>query len=160
MVTYFSWTLSNKLKPNLNQNTKIFIKENAFENTVCEILAILFRPHNDKLLLNGLYFLCCRISLQPSTAVPWCRELSNTMTGSSEYLAEIPGRYKWDFNSLATGKSGSKFKSVIYEHKLQIRFMTTPYEIALRTPLMVSQHLFGQWFGAVRQQAIIWTNQC
>ena len=29
---------------NFNQNTNIFIHENAFENTVCETMAILFRP--------------------------------------------------------------------------------------------------------------------
>ena len=38
-----NWTPRNKLKRNLHQNTKLFIHENAFENTVCEMTAILSR---------------------------------------------------------------------------------------------------------------------
>ena len=38
------WTLRNKLKWNLNQNSNIFIEENAFESVVCEMSAILSRP--------------------------------------------------------------------------------------------------------------------
>ena len=36
-------TLKNKLQWNLNRNTKLFIHENAFENVVCEMTAILSR---------------------------------------------------------------------------------------------------------------------
>ena len=35
-------TLRNKLQWNFNQNTKFFIPENASENIVCEMVAILF----------------------------------------------------------------------------------------------------------------------
>ena len=35
------WTLRNKLRWNFNQNTKLFIHENASENIVCEMVAIL-----------------------------------------------------------------------------------------------------------------------
>ena len=38
-----NWTLRNKLKWHLNQNTKLFIHVNAFENAVCEVAAILDR---------------------------------------------------------------------------------------------------------------------
>ena len=38
------WTLGNKLKWNLNQNSYIFIQENAFENVVWRMAAILSRP--------------------------------------------------------------------------------------------------------------------
>ena len=38
-----NWTLRNKLKWNYNQNTKFFIHENAFQDTVCEMAAILSR---------------------------------------------------------------------------------------------------------------------
>ena len=38
-----SWNLRNKLQWNSNQNTKLFIHKNAFENTVCEMAAILSR---------------------------------------------------------------------------------------------------------------------
>ena len=38
-----NWTLGDKRQWNLNQNTKFFIHENAFENIVCEMVAILSR---------------------------------------------------------------------------------------------------------------------
>ena len=38
-----NWTLGNKLQWIFNQNTKIFIHENASENIVCELAAILSR---------------------------------------------------------------------------------------------------------------------
>ena len=39
-----------KLQWNLNRNSNIFIRENAFESVVCEPAAILFRPQCVKLL--------------------------------------------------------------------------------------------------------------
>ena len=39
-----NWTLWNKLQWNFNQNTKLFIPENASENIDCEMAAILSRP--------------------------------------------------------------------------------------------------------------------
>ena len=39
-----NWTLGNKLQWNLNRNLNIFIKENAFENVVWKMAAILSRP--------------------------------------------------------------------------------------------------------------------
>ena len=38
-----NWTLRDKLQWNFNQNTKLFIHENASENIVCEMAAILSR---------------------------------------------------------------------------------------------------------------------
>ena len=38
-----NWTLGNKVQWNLNPNSHIFIQENAFENIVCEMAAILSR---------------------------------------------------------------------------------------------------------------------
>ena len=38
-----NWTPRNKLQWNFNQNTKLFIHENACENIVCEMAAILSR---------------------------------------------------------------------------------------------------------------------
>ena len=40
---FVNWTLRNKLQWNLNQNTKRFIQEHAFENVVCEMAVILSR---------------------------------------------------------------------------------------------------------------------
>ena len=39
-----NWILGNKLQWNFNQNVDIFIQENAFENVVWEMLAILSGP--------------------------------------------------------------------------------------------------------------------
>ena len=38
-----NWILRNTLQWNFNQNTKLIIHENAFENIVCEVAAILSR---------------------------------------------------------------------------------------------------------------------
>ena len=38
-----NWTLKNKLQWNFNQTTKLFIQENASENIICEMAAILSR---------------------------------------------------------------------------------------------------------------------
>ena len=38
-----NWTLRNKLQWNFDQNTKFIIHENASENVVCEMAAILFK---------------------------------------------------------------------------------------------------------------------
>ena len=40
-----NWTLRNKLQWNFNRNSNIFIHENAFENVVWEMTAILFLAH-------------------------------------------------------------------------------------------------------------------
>ena len=39
-----NWTTRNKFQWNFNQNTTIFIKENAFENVVCKVSTIFTRP--------------------------------------------------------------------------------------------------------------------
>ena len=39
---FVNWTLRNKLQWNLNQNTKLFIQENAFVNVVCELAVSFF----------------------------------------------------------------------------------------------------------------------
>ena len=38
---FIKWTFRNKIQWNFNQNTKLFIHENASENIVCEMAAIL-----------------------------------------------------------------------------------------------------------------------
>ena len=43
MLSYCHWTLTNKRQWSLNHNTKRFIHENAHENIVCEMAAILSR---------------------------------------------------------------------------------------------------------------------
>ena len=52
-----NWTLRNKLQGNSNRNTKLFISENAFENVVCEMAAILSRGRwvNKSSPINSFY---------------------------------------------------------------------------------------------------------
>ena len=42
-LSIINWTLRNKFQWNFNQNSSIFIQENAFENFVCEMASILSR---------------------------------------------------------------------------------------------------------------------
>ena len=70
------------------------------------------------------------------------------------------------FNPLTPRKCDSNVKSFISEHMLQIKFMSTTCEIALRwipqntvwPPLIISQHWCRSWFSAIRQQATTWAN--
>ena len=41
MQEYCYWTIMNTIRWNLNRNSYIFVQENAFENTVYEMAAIL-----------------------------------------------------------------------------------------------------------------------
>ena len=47
-----NWTPGNKLQGNSNQNTKLFVHENAFETILCEMATILFRERWDKLIVS------------------------------------------------------------------------------------------------------------
>ena len=72
--------------------------------------------------------------------------------------AAAKGKGREWIDSLAPGRGDSDFKSVISEHMLRIKF-TSSCEIALRwMPLMLSQHWFRQWLGAIWHQAITWAN--
>ena len=58
-----NWNLRNKLQRNLDQNTKLFINENAFEIIICEMAAILsmgrwVNPHWFGLHLSQLCHSC------------------------------------------------------------------------------------------------------
>ena len=60
-----NWTLGNKQQWNLHQNSYLFIQENAFENVVWKMAAILSRPQCVKMSLVGIP---CILSY----AVNWC----------------------------------------------------------------------------------------
>ena len=54
-----NWTLRNKLQLNVSRNTKFFIYENASEDIVCKMVAILSRTRRVKILRpeqNGRHF--------------------------------------------------------------------------------------------------------
>ena len=50
ILIYHQFDTSNKPQWNFILTSKFFIEENAFENVVCKMLAMLFRPHWVKLL--------------------------------------------------------------------------------------------------------------
>ena len=52
-----NWNLGNKFQWNDNQNSYIFIQENAFENVVCKMVAILSQPQYVDCTL--LFFALC-----------------------------------------------------------------------------------------------------
>ena len=47
-----NWTLRNKLQPNFNRNSNIYLEDNAFENAVCKKAAILSQLQCVKPMLN------------------------------------------------------------------------------------------------------------
>ena len=49
-----NWTLKNKIQWNFNLYLNIFIQENAFENVVCEMAAILCRPQCVNTMIEDL----------------------------------------------------------------------------------------------------------
>ena len=76
-----NFNIKNKLQWNLQQNSYIFIKENAFENVVCRMVVILFRsqciipfdPDNGIFMSVGV----CWFLIQQSQQQPWyclCRD--------------------------------------------------------------------------------------
>ena len=66
-----NWTLMNKFQWNSNQNTNLFIHQNAFKNVVCEMAAILSRG-------NKLSGKCFHVSL--SSWYDVCRIIRNICT--------------------------------------------------------------------------------
>ena len=99
-----TWTLRNNLQWNLNQNTKLSIHENAFENFICEMAAILSR----KKLVNKIHTFN---SWRPGDG--YCHTRSPLI------------------NSLAPGKLAWNFKQVIFKRILVIDSWCISCEIAL-----------------------------
>ena len=50
--------LTNNIQWNHMRNSNIFVQENAFQNVVCEMAAMLSRPHCVKCIINTMMFLC------------------------------------------------------------------------------------------------------
>ena len=70
------WTLRNKLQWNLNQNTKLFIHENAFENVVCELAAILSRGRWVNIGLANVFYRKRPHGVSPALKVSFLPEAS------------------------------------------------------------------------------------
>ena len=68
-----NWTLRNKLQWNSDQNTKLFINEDASENTVCEKAAILSRGRwVNHIAWNGRLV---KLAITGRSWKLWCRQL-------------------------------------------------------------------------------------
>ena len=109
-----NWTLRNKLQWNLNRNSYIFIHENAFENVVWKMAAILSRPqcvntimcqqHNESCAVIGIicngtiscytlhfssiitqYILCCTRMIIPKVGLISDFELPKTLHSSASW---------------------------------------------------------------------------
>ena len=72
-------TLRKKVQWNFNQNTKLFIHENASENIVCEMAAVLFRGSrvkHDYLILGNEQMSLITFSIAPmipyQLGYEWC----------------------------------------------------------------------------------------
>ena len=61
-----NWTLMNKLQWNFNQNTKLFIHENASQNTVCEMVTILSKER-----WVNVHRIWCRFKWSQSISQPF-----------------------------------------------------------------------------------------
>ena len=96
--------------------------KNSFENLICNMSAILFRSQcdNSLCLLWAIYHWVIADGLLDFWQVSCsCSKEANWITIVS-------------VNSLAIGTSGNDFKSVIHEHMLLMKFMSTSYEIVRR----------------------------
>ena len=72
-----NWTLRNKFHDSFNRNSKIFINENASENIVCEMAAILSRGRWDKIQYNwwATVSLLCDHRYPSDVGLPWTVEV-------------------------------------------------------------------------------------
>ena len=78
------------------------------------------------------------------------------------YIPKIynPSHY-FSINSLATGDLDAIFKmkySILFYWLVFTDLLSMPSNECHGTVLMISQNWFRYWFGAVRQQSIIWVN--
>ena len=73
VVLVDNWILRNKLRWNLDQNTKLFIHKNASENIVCETAAIFSRGRwvKQRILLTKKGSLICKISFHKFWHMTW-----------------------------------------------------------------------------------------
>ena len=74
-----NWTVRNKHKWNFNQNRTIFIQENAFENIVCKLAAILSQPQRGNSMGGSFLVL---IEIQPGQCHRQSRARFLSLAGS------------------------------------------------------------------------------
>ena len=66
-----NWNLTNTSQWNLNRNSYIFIQENAFENVICEMAAILSQPQCVKLdqLITALDYIIGTVPVKQTWSI-------------------------------------------------------------------------------------------
>ena len=154
-----NWTLRKKLQWNINRNSNSFIQENAFENVVCEMAAILPRPQwvksNDTMeTINPTSMIICW-----EKTWHWLHWSYSPVTIFSQYFTHLkPSSVKIRINSLAPGRCCCNLKFVIFKLISRIDISKISFEIALRsaasgerqmTSLMISQYNIGSGNGLV-----------
>ena len=135
-----SWTFRNKLQYNYNQNTKLFIHENASEKSVCEIAAMLSRGRWVELTHETLFdcdshshsILCLRVtqwSLSDETVEVLLKTYQfcpspgmKLILQTIRYLPilhcpyyDYPGAYFNQINSYLPGQNGRHFADDMFK---------------------------------------------
>ena len=98
------------------------------------------------------------------THVPWCMSGSLTF-GDGKTFPALPAHAQRAIFRIwleAHGRCGSNSNSIIsnslYKAVAWALYVTLFSRDCHRTSLMINQHWFRRWLGAVRHQAITWTN--
>ena len=100
-------TLRNKLQWNLNQNTKLFIHENASENIVCEMAAILSRVWWVKGWLNSML---PKVSPQSPNNTASCFKIKHLPIPCSPYYENVLAQH----TLISLGESCCSINSLLY----------------------------------------------
>ena len=111
-----------------------------------------------------MWFSLCAPTCQASPQWAWSQLQKVWLEFASARVLSgmFPQKFLVLINSLAHGKFEWNFRHVIYKQILVIDGWGISCEIALLwmslASLMISQHWFRWWLGAVRQQVITWAN--
>ena len=117
-----NWTLRNKLQWNLNRNKYIFIQQNAFENVVWKLLAILSRPQCVHVLAPCMN--------QPSQWINWI--------GGNSSMNKLHSRGRDKMAAIFQTTFSNRFSWMkMYEFRLKFH-----WSLSLGVQLTIFQHWF------------------
>ena len=125
-----NWTLRNKLQSNCIRNSKIFIQENAFENVIWKMSAILSWPQCVKFMAVSLHYgdiIMGAITTQITSLTVYC-DADQGKHESSASLAFVWGIHRGPVDSL---------------HKWPVTQKMFPFD-----DIMNYKHWFCIWHGA------------
>ena len=89
-----NWTLRNKLRWNFNQNTKLYIHENASENIVCETSTILSRGKRVNNLMSNWRH---TIAWNNDGKVLWRYMMSPGHTNVNRWFITVPSLARFEY---------------------------------------------------------------